>query len=211
MIMEEFGSVIWLDPDVRIQSITDLNMLKYRGSRNFFLWEFPVFTHLVAYTHPYMFDFLDEKRCTFASYGMVDVKTMVLFRTNTTWHGIMKPWLKCALNKDCISPYGARNSECFHTMRQKYTGCHWYDQSALSIIMNRKFEFSSYPDKFTAPRFTLYEDSEIVYYFPEQPWTNRELMLFTCSPLALIAFFMYLLLKKWCRNSNSSLSRRFLD
>ena len=168
-------------------------MLKYRGNRNFFLWEEPAYQPITAYTHPGMFNYLAEKRCTYKDIGMMDMQTMVFYRTKETWFGVMKPWLKCALNPDCIAPKGARSTECFHYKKPKMTGCHWYDQSALSIIVNRAFQFDKHQDQFVVPRLTSYDHEEIVYHFPEQPWSYTELVLcFTMPIVVLIAlFFLY--------------------
>ncbi|OWF55359.1 uncharacterized protein LOC110460707 [Mizuhopecten yessoensis] len=196
LMLEEFGSAIWIDPDVRLQTVSDLTMLKYRGARNFFLWETSVFTGLTSYTSPDMFKFLDERRCAFLDFGMMDTKTMVFYRTNQTWKGVMEPWLKCVLNKDCLTPPNARNSECFHYRRPKWTGCHWYDQSAFSIIVNRVFQFSTHPDQYSVPRFTWHIDVDVVYYFPEQPWTYKQLAALMLSPFICCGVFWFLYSKR---------------
>lgn len=56
---------------------------------------------------------------------------------------IMLPWVKCALLEDCINPTGAQNVGC-NFMRKplfKYSGCHYYDMSALNVILGRVFDF----------------------------------------------------------------------
>ncbi|KAJ8319776.1 hypothetical protein KUTeg_001363 [Tegillarca granosa] len=201
-ILEEFGSVAYLDPAARLKNVNDLNMLKYRGSHNFFLWEHPVYTSVIAYTNPKMFEYLGEKRCPYMDSGMMDIRTMVLYRTNMTWHSIMKPLLKCSLDQNCISPSGARRTECFHFKRPKTTGCHWYDQSAFSIIMNRVYQFTQHLDKFSIPRLTTY-DLELVYYFPIQPWTYTEILLVITMPLLCVGGLWYLIMLKKGRRSAS--------
>lgn len=192
-ILEEFGSVIWIDPTVKLKDARDLSMLKFRGSHDFFLWDEEIFNSVIAYTHAKMFEFFGEKPCTFADMGMMDTSAIVLYRTNMTWLGIMKPWLKCALSVNCISPKGAKNSECFYWLRPKSTGCHWFAQSAFSIIVNRVFQFSSHIDKLTIPRFTTKEDVELVYHFPEQPWTYAEILFVLILPVMVCGalFLMY--------------------
>lgn len=192
MMIEEFGSVFWIDPSASLGSVQDLSMLKYRGARNFFLWEDPVFTAVNAYTSPKMFQYLNEKRCTFVNLGMMDTKAMVFYRTKQTWYGVMKPWLKCALTKECISPEGARKTECFHYKRPKSTGCHWYEQSILSIIIHRVFQFSDHTLEFTIPRIARYDNTDVVYYFPEQPWTYTEIFLVVLLPCIVIGGLWYL-------------------
>lgn len=192
LLLEEFGAVFWIDPSASIKNVHDLKMLKYRGARNFFLWEYPIFTAINAYTSPQMFKYLNEKRCTFVDLGMMDTNAIVLYRTKETWYGIMKPWLKCALTKDCISPAGARRTECFHYKRPKSTGCHWYEQSIFSILINRVFQFTYNMDKFTVPRIAQYDYTETVYYFPEQPWTYTEMLLVVTLPCIVVGGLWYL-------------------
>jgi len=184
--------VFWMDPSASIKNVHDLKMLKYRGARNFFLWEYPIFTAINAYTSPQMFKYLDEKRCTFVDLGMMDTSAIVLYRTKETWYGIMKPWLKCTLTKDCISPPGARRTECFHYKRPKSTGCHWYQQSIFSILINRVFQFTYNMGKFTVPRIVQNDHTETVYYFPEQPWTYTEMLLVVTLPCIVVAGLWYL-------------------
>ncbi|XP_071146264.1 uncharacterized protein [Mytilus edulis] len=190
MILEEFGSAMWIDPSASINNVQELNQFKYRADRSFFLYEYPIFTAINAYTNPKMFKHLNEKRCTFVDLGMMDTRVMVLYRTKQTWYGIMKPWLKCALTKDCIAPDGARRTECFHYKRPKSTGCHWYEQSIFSIIINRVYQFTINSDKFKAPHAVHFDDTELVYYFPEQPWTYTQIFLiFTLPPMVIVTLW----------------------
>lgn len=207
IILEEFGSVMWIDPSVKLKEARDLGMLRYRGSHDFFLWEEEVFNSVTAYTHPKMFEFFGEKRCTFAESGMVDTSSIVLYRTNLTWYGIMKPWLKCALTSYCISPKGAKNSECFHWERPKMTGCHWFAQSAFSIIINRVFQFSSHIDKLSIPRFTTKEEVETVYHFPEQPWTYGEMIFVLILPTMVCGALFYMYQRRSRAQKNQYLRR----
>lgn len=196
LILEEFGSAVWMDPDVRLQTVSDLTMLKYRGARNFFLWESSTYNAVVAYTNPDTFKYLNEKRCSFVDFGMLDTTTMVLYRTNETWMGVMKPWLKCSLNGDCIAPPNARNSECFHLRKPKWTGCHWYAQSVFSIILNRVFQFGQHQNQFSVPRFTWLEEPELVYYFPEQPWTYTQLVAMVAVPVLCCSVVWYMYIRR---------------
>ncbi|CAC5382271.1 unnamed protein product [Mytilus coruscus] len=207
MILEEFGSVMWIDPSASINNVQELNQFKYRAERSFFLYEYPIFTAINAYTNPKMFKHLNEKRCTFVDLGMMDTRVMVLYRTKQTWYGIMKPWLKCALTKDCIAPDGARRTECFHYKRPKSTGCHWYEQSIFSIIINRVFQFTYNSDKFKAPHAVHFDDTELVYYFPEQPWTYTQIFLiFTLPPMVLVTLW-YLKKRRDARKRNKFYNR----
>lgn len=56
---------------------------------------------------------------------------------------IMLPWVKCALLEGCINPTGAQNAGCnfFRKPLFLYSGCHYYDMSALNVILGQVFEY----------------------------------------------------------------------
>lgn len=175
-----------------ITRASDLNQLKYRGKRDFFLWQPTDFVGIIAYTSPAMFEYLKESRCCYLEAALVDTSAMVFYRTNTTWSDVMKPWLKCALNVGCIAPLKARYSGCFEMRSPKETGCHRYDQSALSIIMERMFKFTFKKDAYQVARVTRAQ-TEYLEYFPEQPWTYTEILFVSAVPLTCVGglVFMY--------------------
>lgn len=183
---------MWLDPNMLVTRASDLNQLKYRGSRDFFLWQPAEFVGTVAYTSPRMFEYLKESRCCYVESCMIDTSVMVFYRTNTTWLDIMKPWLKCALNPGCIAPPKARYNGCFAMRAPKETGCHRYDQSALSIIVERMYKFTFKRDTLQITRVTRAQD-QYLEYFPEQPWTYTEMLFVSAVPLTCVGglVFMY--------------------
>ena len=71
---------------------------------------------------------------------------------------IMKAWVTCALDVNCISPEGSRLAPC--------CGCHRYDQSALQIILNHFFLF---PSDFTNffPAYGIHIENNQFYTFPD--------------------------------------------
>ncbi|KAK3593260.1 hypothetical protein CHS0354_012351 [Potamilus streckersoni] len=190
-ILEEFGSVIWISPQSRIAHATDLKQLKYRGDRHFFAWQTKEYIATIAYTNPKTFTYLNESRCCFLESGLVDMSMLVFYRTNFTWNAIMKPWLKCTLNKDCLIPPKARYSGCFHMRKPKTTGCHRYDQSVLSIILDRVFLFTFKLEKYVIPRIAT-ESEENEEHFPEQPWTWTELAFLVLMPSACLGGLYYI-------------------
>ena len=53
----------------------------------------------------------------------------------------IEPLVDCALNEDCIAPFGSQISGCNVSVINdgSYAGCHRYDQSALNLILAREF------------------------------------------------------------------------
>ena len=129
------------------------------------------------------------------------VQVLVFYRTNTTWHQVMKPWLKCAFTVDCISPRWSRLDGCLHVRRPKTTGCHRYDMSALSIILNRGLQMTSTANtnRYIPPRLTYFSDDEPALFI-EQPWTYTQLMILMGIP----CLFVVLLLRRQLFNFFSS-------
>ena len=139
---------MWLDPNMLVTRASDLNQLKYRGTRDFFLWQPDTFFGTIAFTNTAMFDYLKESRCCSVEPSMIDTSVMVFYRTNTAWLDVMEPWLKCALNVGYIAPLKSRFSGCLEGRSPKETGCHRYDQSALSIIVERMYKFTTKRDSY---------------------------------------------------------------
>ncbi|KAH3827209.1 uncharacterized protein LOC127881861 [Dreissena polymorpha] len=190
-IIEEFGSILWLNPNMLLTRASDLNQLKYRGKRDFFVWTQPDYVNTLAYTDPAMFTYMKESRCCFSDSGLVDVSTMVFYRTNTSWGDVLKPWLMCALSASCIAPPTARYSGCFELRAPRTTGCHRYDQSALSIVLERMFQFSSKSDQYVVGRLSRTQD-QYLQYFPEQPWTYTEMFMLSALPLTCLGGLVFM-------------------
>ena len=197
-VLREQGAVFYVEPTTRFKNPNAANFLRMRGTKSFFLWDYPKFTSLVAYTDPDMFAFMGEKRCSFTDCSLLSPEAMVLYRTEDVWTELLKPWLKCALNKDCISPPAARHSGCFEIRNPRTTGCHRYDMSALSILLNRLHQYTIGTEKMVSFRLTYTDDTEVAA-FAQQPWTYSQLMMLVASPVLL-----YLVWRYWTRRRRAS-------
>ncbi|XP_046577938.1 uncharacterized protein LOC124285707 [Haliotis rubra] len=186
--LDEFGSIMYMEPTARFKGPDSLKVIRNRGWRDFMVWDLQIHVDVVAYTDPEMFRYLGEDRCAFKETGMIDTDIMVLFRSKRTWELMMKPWLKCAFSADCIAPSGSRHDVCFHIRKPKTTGCHRYEQSALSIVLNRALQVSIKRDRYIPPRMTYHTEEEVVV-FPEQPWTNTQLYILFGIPVGLLICF----------------------
>ncbi|XP_050412675.1 uncharacterized protein LOC126827408 isoform X2 [Patella vulgata] len=186
--LEETGSVLYVEPTTRFKNPNSLELFRKRGTRHFYLWDKETFSSVVGYTDKGMFDFLEEKRCEFVDTGLISTDIMVFYKTNITWNSILRPLLACAFNQNCIAPQGARSNYCFHIRHPRTTGCHMFDQSAISIITNRVFQITADRKKMIPPRITYYSAQEETY-FEDQPWTNRQIFAIICSPI--IVYIIY--------------------
>ncbi|ESO83692.1 hypothetical protein LOTGIDRAFT_236521 [Lottia gigantea] len=166
-VLRERGSVILIEPTTRFKQPPMFSILRRPGNRQFYLWDEPE-RSVIGYTFPPMFRYFEEQRCIFKDSHMISTEIMVFYKSESTWHHLVKPWVICALNENCIAPEGARSNYCFHIRHPRTTGCHSFDQSALSIIANRAFQLTTDRNKNIPPRITFHNDEE-EEYFEKQP------------------------------------------
>ena len=69
---------------------------------------------------------------------------------------ILSPLVDCALHEECIAPSGASSNGCdFNNYRQQkkqiktieqveYIGCHRFDQSVITSVLEREFQFGDH-------------------------------------------------------------------
>lgn len=189
LTVEEYGSVLYIEPTTRFKSSSSPNYLRMRGSKNYFVWDPIAYTSLIAYTDKGMFDYFNENRCAFLECSLVTSEAIAVYRTEVAWTELMRPWLLCALNVNCISPKYAKYSGCFEIRHPRTTGCHRYDMSALSVILNRGVQYTIDSEKMMSFRLT-YSDPVDVTYFPEQPWTYTYLFLLL-APVLFVVIYKY--------------------
>jgi hypothetical protein len=81
-------------------------------------------------TDPRMFDYFDVKNPdVIGSLKQIEAG-MVVYYKNFVNALIMKAWVTCALDEQCL-PRGCHGCKCC-----SQTGCHRYDQSALNMIVS---------------------------------------------------------------------------
>lgn len=116
-----------------------------------------------ALTHPGMFPFFQTEKEDFFFHRMVDPSCIMLFNSMRVHERLMLPWIRCALLSDCISPIGAQSSGCRFDKKPlyRYSGCHFYDMSALNVVLGLMFDFDDKVYAGTdADRFFTKSDSE---------------------------------------------------
>lgn len=121
--MRSHESIIWIDTSIHfisnqigphLSTLTDVGFLTQFIQLNF-----------NCYTNPLMFKWFDEKMELFDDFWTIEANILMFQRTFLT-KLIVKVWVTCALDKDCIAPNGSRRLPC--------CGCHRYDQAAITLI-----------------------------------------------------------------------------
>lgn len=72
-----------------------------------------------------MFNWFGETSQNYEDFFTIEANILIFSRNFLTTL-MMKAWVTCALDKDCIAPPGSSISGC--------CGCHRYDQDAITIV-----------------------------------------------------------------------------
>ncbi len=95
-----------------------------------------------AVTHPGMYHYLPSSVNDLKRTGQGEANQMLLYRTHQTYHNVIKWWVLCALDKDCIAPI--MNRFCHFPQNDRfmtYANCHRFDQAAINILLANLYEF----------------------------------------------------------------------
>ncbi|KAK7482500.1 hypothetical protein BaRGS_00026211 [Batillaria attramentaria] len=139
------GAVIWADSAEYFQSGNLTRTLEQAKSVGLVAWTIEDPTS--AITHPKMFDFFKTKQDLYYFHRAIETSHMVVYNTPRVKTQIMLPWVKCALLEECINPTGAQNVGCNFIRKPLflYSGCHYYDMSALNTILGPLFDYDERP------------------------------------------------------------------
>jgi hypothetical protein len=108
---------------------------------------------LVCYTNPEMFGWFGEDSDTLKNVHTIEANILMFHRSFLT-SLIMKAWITCALDNDCIAPSGHVTNSC-------YVG-HRFDQDALTIVNTYFYGIpKNFPENLPAYSFKTQES----YFF----------------------------------------------
>ena len=85
---------------------------------------------VICYTNPRMFEWFGLDMAAYEGVSTIE-GGFLMFKRSFLTSLIMKSWITCALDINCIAPYGSRHGRC--------CGCHRYDQDALTLIASHFF------------------------------------------------------------------------
>lgn len=140
MALQEFGFVIWMDsavyiPDGNLQAGIDIARREGIAAGHRMVANPDV--NLAYETDTLTFKALGEEPCAFKDSFRFNAALIFIKRTAFTYKYIMRPWVSCSLTKNCIAVDNKFYSKCSHASR--YGFCHRFDQSVLSVILNRLY------------------------------------------------------------------------
>ena len=127
---------MWIDSSIRIYGYFDHileRMVRFNSGALFFL-KIEGGHSIAMATHPGMIEYFPMA----PKEGLVPGGTILLFNTEDVQEHIMKWVAVCALFQDFIAPPGSKLNcpwdRFWQTPREKYGGCHRYDQALLSLL-----------------------------------------------------------------------------
>ena len=144
-LLSEFDGVMWIDSSIRIYGHFDHileRMVRFNSGALFFLKI--VGGHSIAMaTNPRMIEYFPVFPKEGLTETMLPGGTILLFNTEDVQEHIMKWAAVCALVQDCIAPPGSKRNcpgnRFWQTPREKYGGCHRYDQALLSLLVTNLY------------------------------------------------------------------------
>lgn len=103
-ILSEYKSVIYLDSSIRFTSNKIANI--FEMTREVGMLARYIKTNLTCYTDERMFKWFGADRFEFVDMFSLEAN-FLLFNRNFLTSLIMKSWLTCALDEECIAPKGS--------------------------------------------------------------------------------------------------------
>ena len=144
-VLDQAGAVVWLDLNMGVWGADSAARFKaaFAAAAAPEVYSWTVEQPTSALTHPGMFPFFQTDKQNFFFHRMVDPAALILFNTRRVHDRLMSPWVRCALLAECISPIGAQSSGCRFDKKPlyRYSGCHFYDMSALNVALGLMFDF----------------------------------------------------------------------
>ena len=99
---------------------------------------------MFAATDPRMWDFLVTDPVKLMNTTMYGSNSMLMYKTEKAYKGVLYWWFMCALDQDCIAPLWSSNlCKRWHDMRTvRVEQCHRQDQSSLGTLIANLYDFN---------------------------------------------------------------------
>ena len=139
-ILAEFDGVMWFDSSVKFTGDhTHTIMERLARHKSGFMFYVSSAGHsIITATHPRMMEYFPMEK-TGAVNDMLQSGAVIVINTAEVQKYIMKWLVVCVLKTDCIAPVGS-TLWCNKTFpRERFGGCHRYDQSLLNILVSNAY------------------------------------------------------------------------
>ncbi|KAK3085707.1 hypothetical protein FSP39_007599 [Pinctada imbricata] len=140
LVLIEYDFIMWVDASIRFHGNVLDSLFKEAYETEIKI--LPGGGSIADRTYGFTFNALGEDPCFFRR-KEYSASCILIRRTNFTLHGILKPWVSCALQYGCMT---SDNVEKIIDCRRNgllsdvpLHRCHRFDQSVISILLTRLF------------------------------------------------------------------------
>ena len=139
-MLSEFDGTMWFDSSVRFLGNLTSNVIELMSRHNTGAVFYLDSTHhsIVAATQPGMLEYFPMMK-EGAVKDMLQASAVIYINKDEVQRHIMKWVVICALKKDCIAPPGSKLFCGFNFPRDRFGGCHRYDQSLQNILVSNAY------------------------------------------------------------------------
>ena len=140
LVFHEFGGVAWADASIRFkQKISTVPF--FRRGHGFVGFNIRRLSPVGSFTHNGTLVALGVERDRVAKSKTTIGTFNIWLSGHDTSEVLLDHWNTCAFDQQCMAPPGARRGCCMFELKKtfQYMGCHRYDQSALSVILEKIF------------------------------------------------------------------------
>ena len=132
-----------MEPWIRFNSPDLWLVSSYARERGLISW--PLVYPTSSLTHYNTFRYFNVSHTEYYFHRTIDPTRTIYYNTAKLHQEVMLPWVKCALDVDCIAPWGSQPRGCNFQRKPKYiyAGCHHYDMSAFNVILAKAFHFKT--------------------------------------------------------------------
>ena len=139
-MLSEFDGTMWFDSSVKFLGNLANNVIELMSRHNTGAVFYLDSTHhsIVAATQPGMLEYFTMIK-EGAVKDMLQASAVVYINKDEVQRHIMKWVVICALKKDCIAPPGSKLFCGFKFPRDRFGGCHRYDESLQNILVSNTY------------------------------------------------------------------------
>ncbi|XP_076434720.1 uncharacterized protein LOC143274704 isoform X2 [Babylonia areolata] len=138
-LLEKAEYLVWMDTSIRWEESAPLadifsqtKTIGYQtrhGNRS-----------IAVHTQASMAQFFGDHLCQYSPFTEMETGFLFFYNDRFTREAILKPWLSCAFNTDCMCVKdSARLRDCERASKTRYSVCHRWEQSSIGMIFSKLF------------------------------------------------------------------------
>ena len=153
-MLSEFDGTMWFDSSVKFlenqQNHHRALMEQLARHNSGIMFYLPSTRHsIIAATHPGMMEYFPMEKAG-AVKNMLQASAVIYINKDEVQRYILTWLVICALKPDCIAPPGSKLFCGFNFPRDRFGGCHRYDQSLQNILVSNAYNSEEEKYHYTA-------------------------------------------------------------